>query len=127
MFTSQFVPANETEGLVLFREIISGFVTRKTIQTTAIVLCHAVEALAAILARSRPALVPVGLAVVTGVAVYAKAGVCAGTDRNQFIECYATHLNNPPLPVQIVNAHTEDARIAQARDSSQAEFARAQQ
>lgn len=105
-----------------------GGVTRESVQAAAIVLGHAVEALAAILARHRPALVPVGLAVVPGVAVNAEAGVFAG-ERNRTHSSIVMQPLRSPIhqPVQIVDAHTEDARIAQARDAGRAETARAQQ
>lgn len=65
--------------------IIIVVITCKSVGTAAIVVSHAINADGAVLAGRRPALVPVRLALTSGVSVYAVARISAALAINQSV------------------------------------------
>lgn len=74
-----FIIKNTTLMIIIIIVVI----TCKSVGTAAIVVSHAINADGAVLAGRRPALVPVRLALTSGVSVYAVARISAALAINQ--------------------------------------------
>lgn len=74
-----------TKNTTLIIIIIIVVITCKSVGTAAIVVSHAINADGAVLAGRRPALVPVRLALTSGVSVYAVARISAALAINQSV------------------------------------------